>query len=304
MTTIEDLVARHQRATTHHEKALIERDLWDNHSTAEIRSKQSREQWLHGLTGDVGHKIDIRQTLLNAGDDIAPIWQRIDGVEQMPLRTAWNQFKNAQEYATNDKTTLAGGVAMALAEYDTWPVWHTTTGQAYRRPRDVFTRPRKRKHAPQISPDNDRKFWLEIKHKISTFMDERLADVDHLTATKLKRDFGVRLQTLCDEFSTRINVARIRSKAENGADLTVLKLARVREACVMLAIDPPSRSGDPIDIERANRNKKRLVVNYHPDTGPDPENPDPAREERYRQIIEAFTTVELYHEQNSNGKAS
>lgn len=303
MTTIEDLVIKHKAATTHLARAQIERDLWDNHSTTEIRNKHTRERWLKLLIGESTDKTGHRLTLLNAGEEIAAIWQRIDGPEQMPLATAWGQLKNAQAYAEADKIALSEGVAIALAEYDTWPKWHTINGQEYRRPHHVSTAPRKRRRAPQISPDNDRKFWLEVKHKINTFLDERLAHVDHLTANKMKRDFGIRLQTLYDEFSAKINAVRIRSKHENGQDVAMLKFAQVREACITLAIDPPGRFGDAIDLDRADKNKRRLAVNYHPDTGPDPANPDPRRTEQYNNIIAAHTTLELYNDQ-INGKAN
>jgi hypothetical protein len=288
MSTIEDLVTRHKASTSERERAEIERDLWDNHSTAGDRAEFVREKWLAELTGAVGNKIGIRQTLLNAGPDIDAIWARIDR-DKMPLRTAWGQLKNAEEYAAEAKTGLAKGVEIALAEYDSWPMARTKDGQLYRRrPPYSLRRPRKRRAV--ATPDGDKKFWTEIKRQVSTFMGERLGNVDHLTASQIQGDFAIRLQTLCDEFGSKINLARRRAQNAADTDAAVIKFAAVRQACGVLAIDPPGRNGERVDLDRANRNKKKLAVQYHPDRNPN-------GQDRYNEVIEAFTTIEAYNDQ-------
>lgn len=295
--TIEDLVAKHKAALTEYERAQIECELWDNHAGADVRAIMDRERWLKKLTGENGNKTGLRQTLLNAGPDIDEIWTRIirDG---MPLPTAWGRLKAAGAYATENKIPLTEGVKIALSEYDGWPAARTKSGQMYRKrpPYSVADRPVRRVKRTHINPDAERKFWIELKQKISVFIGDRLGDVDHLTANRLQRDFGIRLQTICDEFSSKINAARIRARKDNAVDSAAVKFARVRAACVALAVDPPGRNGLPVDLSAANRNKKKLVVQYHPDANQDGNYTD-EKAAKYNEVIEAYTTLELYNDQ-------
>lgn len=295
-TTLEDLIAKHKAATTERERAEIERDLWDNHTDATIRAGTDRERWLAKTIGEKGNRTGLRQTLLNAGPDIDEIWLRItrDG---MPLPTAWGRLKAAESYASESKLPLTEGVKIALAEYDGWPAARTKSGQMYRKraPYSLADKPQRRlRRSKPINPDVERKFWVEIKHKINTFMSERLADVDHMTANNIQRDFGIRLQSLCDEFSTKINFARGRARKDAAIDITSIRLSQVRDACGILAVDPPGRD-QPADLIKANRNKKNLATKYHPDANPGEHTE--AMAAKYNEIIEAYATLELYNEQ-------
>lgn len=299
-SAIDVLLTKYRVAITERERAEIERDLWVNCADAAVRAANDRSSWLAKLTGAVKNKISIRQLLLNAGPQIDLIWARIenDGPNGMPLATAEGRFKAAEEYAQRDKISLLDAVKLALGEYDTWPRWRTRDGQLYRRPPVGAIRrgpPRQRRKTP--SAESERKFWFAIKNQLAEFARDRLDGVDHLTANALQRDFFIRLQALCDEFSGRINRTRSGARKNGAQDQATIKLAQVKDACLVLSIDPPAR-GAPIDLDLARRNKNRLVVQYHPDKHIDASaEVKRVTEEQYRQVIEAYTTLESYNEQ-------
>ena len=60
----------------------------------------------------------------------------------------------------------------------------------------------------------------------------------------------------------------------------------------MLAIDPPKKLGEPVDLKQAAKQKRTLARLYHPDAS--------GREDTrgaYEQVIKAYEALEEYNEQ-------
>lgn len=291
---INALIEKHKLATER-EKAKIEVSLWDA-ADAEERTRVGRRRYIKSFLPKVGHTAELRFQLHNAGEAIEELWDRIEGAEKMPLPTAVGRLHAGQEYAQKNNLDLKAGVAVALKEYDSWPWTKTRNGGKFRkRPLSQISRAngKPRSRAP-LSEEKVKKFWLRLREEIVVFMEKRLTGVDALLANELQRSFCTDLQILCEDFSHKIDRAR---RAANATAETnnAIRFVRVRDACATLAMDAPEQ-GQPLDLEKANKNKKMLAKKYHSDAVG-----DDSKRDQFNAVIEAYGVLEDYMESINNG---
>lgn len=301
MTTIEDLVEQHARATREQERALIEYSIWCC-ADALARQEDGFRSFMHKHLPSVSiNQIELRFTLYNAGAQISVLWERVDGLEGMPLVTAANRLRAARQY-----DNLAEGLKIVLDEYDQWP-WSSTVngGRFRRRPMSQIARsrlsaertgkPRGKQARRALNENSVRRFWATLREQVVSFYEGRLTGFDPIVANKLQREFCVDLQALCEEHGNKIDRARRNVAGATEVD-TAVKFIRVREACEILAIDPPVR-GAPLDLAKANKRKRQLARQYHPDVAGE------SLRSQYHTVLDAYTTLKTYMEQISTSKA-
>lgn len=285
------ILEKYHKATSEKERALLEQALWQTLS-ADVRKRMNRRAWLASLTGETEFAVENR--LFIFGElEATDLWDRIEK-DKMPLTTARERLREAKALVDTQGLSLKDAIAARLKEYDTWPTHTTKKGQPFRKkPSSRFA-----DLSEVVDPskvvrlsETDRGFWSRMRHQLAQFAASRFKGADPIIAERLYREFERDLKVLFDEFQSRLSRLRQREKRDRMATATV-KYSQVRDACVALCMDPPSR-GKPADLDLARSKKKKLARVYHPDvTGG-----DEGTRAKYEETLAAYSVLEDYNDQ-------
>lgn len=248
---------------------------------------------LHDLTGVEIYVARNRSDILAIGEAGEVLWKRIHNKEMLPS-TGRTLAINAKKIAALKGKELGDAVLDALKEYDALPVIRTQDGIPYRSSNS------KSKPTPdmaegkfaQIEPGKDREFWLNFRSTMAEYMEKRTEGLDSSTRELLKRGFETDMKIVIDQFLSSIYREQKKAKAQTAIVATAVTRQKVLHACEALHMDPPS-VGQPVDMEKARRQKKLLARAYHPDSN----GGDNTTQGKYIAVIEAFETLEAFSEQ-------
>jgi hypothetical protein len=288
---LQALVSCYKDAKTEFEKAKLEQAIWDN---VQDRSLE-RRKYLHALISAPPNETDLRSSLLRGMPASEPLWERVH-LKTMPLSTASKILRHAKEKARRSPKTLAEIVKQAVEEYDNYPFTVRLPG-GWTMKRKASTDLPNLEDAPFVrrsqgsADDSDRLFWKSIREMVAAHVATRLKGTDPIVANQVYKRFEVDLKILLDEFGDRISRAATGHRDAFIHTKEAINRPRIRQACLILAIDPPN-SGRPVDLDKASKQKKRLAKLYHPDS----HGGDESMREKYHEVLGAYQLLEDYNE--------
>lgn len=252
---------------------------------------------LHELTGVEIYVARNRSDVLAIGEAGEVLWKRIHNKEMLPS-TGRTIAINAKKIAAIKGKELSEAVLDALKEYDALPVIRMQDGIPYRasNTKGKPTPDMSEGRFAQIEPGKDREFWLNFRTTMAEYMEKRTEGLDSSTRELLKRSFETDMKIVIDQFLSSIYREQKKAKAQTAIVATAVTRQKVLHACEALHMDPPS-VGQPVDMEKARRQKKLLARAYHPDSN----GGDNTTQDKYIAVIEAFETLEAFSEQSNAG---
>lgn len=269
------------------EKAEMEASIWTLVPTKGI----SRREFFKDLFGGKTTEYDNRQGLQRVGSLADPLWKRIDS-KDMPVFTAVDLLARAKKEAKKIGRPLQAVIAFRVAEYDQFPyVKHLASGFRLRIP---GSKERWKPETEEIKPpiEDDRAFWKMVRERILPFIQNKLKGADPIVAEQLFKNFEVELKGAMYRLQTKISKATHANRNEVKHGSLFIDRNAVREACFLLAIDPPA-FGKHVDLDKAVRKKRQLAQLYHPDKHGGDESLRP----KYEQVMKAYDTLEEYNQQ-------
>lgn len=252
---------------------------------------------LHELTGVEIYVARNRSDVLAIGEAAEVLWKRIHNKEML-TSTGRTIAYNAKKIAALKGKDMSDAMMEALREYDALPVVRTQDGIPYRsgNAKSKPTSDTSEGKFSQIEPGKDREFWLNFRSTMSEYMEKRTEGLDSSTRELLKRSFETDMKIAIDQFLSSIYREQKKAKAQTAIVATAVTRQKVLHACEALHMDPPS-VGQPVDMEKARRQKKLLARAYHPDSN----GGDSTTQDKYIAVIEAFETLEAFSEQSNAG---
>jgi hypothetical protein len=287
------------------EMAILESDIWEKVRRAGW-NHQRQYEFMQTAFGTKTNASSGRAILLNAGKVSDLLWPMVDSGE-MALATATTLLRKAKAevmIAKQSNVTIEPETALkcVLEEYNTLTPARTPNGHIVRKklPSSI---PRMRKpykaRKPKKFPENGvvredqraKGFWSEMRTLIARFVSPKFDGVDPIIEQTLYREFERDLKIFLDEFA--IKVSRTSKEAQRDKSLypSVVNRGELIWACRTLCIDPP-KPNKSIDLEKANKQKKKLARQYHPDRLGGSEVTRPL----YEAVISAYSTLEKYSE--------
>jgi len=257
----------------------------------------NRFEVLKQLAGIEIYTARNRSDILSIGEAGEVLWKRIHNKEMLPS-TGRSVAINAKKIAAIKGKDLSEAVLDALKEYDALPVIRTVDGIPYRSANSKSnpTPEMAEGKFAQIEPGKDREFWLNFRSTMSEYMEKRTEGLDSSTRELLKRGFETDMKIVIDQFLSSIYREQKKAKAQTAVVATAVTRQKVLHACEALHMDPPSIN-QPVDMEKARRQKKLLARAYHPDSN----GGDNTTQDKYIAVIEAFETLEAFSEQSHAG---
>lgn len=257
----------------------------------------NRFEVLKQLAGIEIYTARNRSDILSIGEAGEVLWKRIHNKEMLPS-TGRSVAINAKKIAAIKGKDLSEAVLDALKEYDALPVIRTVDGIPYRSANSKSnpTPEMAEGRFAQIEPGKDREFWLNFRSTMSEYMEKRTEGLDSSTRELLKRGFETDMKIVIDQFLSSIYREQKKAKAQTAVVATAVTRQKVLHACEALHMDPPSIN-QPVDMEKARRQKKLLARAYHPDSN----GGDNTTQDKYIAVIEAFETLEAFSEQSHAG---
>ncbi len=252
---------------------------------------------LFGLQSHTTQALAILRKLTDACS--GPVYKLLDDGEMNPGR-AEQLLRDAKAQSKTSGVDLEVAIGALVREYMSRPVTSFKGGYNVRqKPITSIPRLHDLKHKAKVTkkttsradPDGNRVFWSKLREDIARFISPKLEGVDPIIGEKLWRDFELGLKGYLDEFGVKVSRA-LSSEKELAGGTKMISHSSVQNACKVLNITAP-RPGKPVDLALAKKQKKRMVVLYHPDKG------NPATRPMYEQVIEAFIVIEQYAEQFS-----
>jgi len=292
--TADELIAKYKPlwdTLSEREKGLAEKEIWEACDRS-VRKRWRRRNYLAVNISRTEAQVQVRETLINAGEVAEDLWRRIDAGTILP-RTAQKLLCRAKERAGKGET-LQSAVDQLLAVYDSLPVVKTADGREFRRrnpsdlPRPEHPKPKKRGKKDE---DSRRFVFTQIRELVGTYMADRFEGLDPIMAERLWMDFGKQLNALLNEFQGRV-YRHAKSERETQNLLAQISRRVLIEACHTLRMDPP-RVGAPVNMTIAKRQKRTLARVYHPDANAG----DHSMTSQYDEVVKAFDLIEQYNRQ-------
>lgn len=299
--TLTEMVANYKRdfsLMSSKEKAVWERRIYDAAPYEQKGPGAERERFLAELFGQ-GAPTDyrLRFELLNAHDWATPLWERIDK-ESMPLHTAIRLLRAAKKRSNTESLPVAEAMDKLLAEYGELAQSRLPSGKVVRKRTptklgglDDVARGKQRKRVEKAKLADPRVFWPHLRSMVAQHVALRLVDADPIVAEQLWREFERDLKVLVDEMAHKLYRVTQTQKKDNEAKL-LIKAHKMREACALLAIDPPRR-GKAVDLKLANKHKRKLLALYHPDS----HGGNDHMRSQFEAVSKAYQILEQYNEQ-------
>jgi hypothetical protein len=269
---------------TNRERATIEYEIWERWTE---RTDQ-RRVILRDLLGVNTSDSESRSSLKSCGSAANPLWDRVES-KQMPLSTAADIVKAARAEARRSPLTVGEIIEQKAREYDARPFTKKSrSGQVFR-----WGPPQKPGFKSTSKPltEDDRAFWKWIRENIGNYAKAKLQNVDPIVAEEAIKRFEVEMRAMIDDLQGRVSRASHEGSKRTQQGSFLIARESLSEACFTLSIDPP-RWGAHVDIEKAQRQKKKLVQLYHPDKHGGDESLRP----QYDKVLEAFQVIEDYND--------
>ena len=133
-------------------------------------------------------------------------------------------------------------------------------------------------------------FFEEIREHALVFAKESGGDaeVEDVIMERLISGLETDLKVAFDGFLARLRAVKKFNKNDLRAKSGITQ-AVLRKACLALAMDPPV-FGKPVDLKKAEKQKRRTAAQYHPDKHAG----DDSMRAQYENVLESFSLIEKY----------
>lgn len=281
----------------HYQRALMETKIWEA-ALPDHRQRFDRRDWVAHLTGAKAARIDRRSRLFHPGPITDPLWERVNR-NLMPVGTAVRLLKDALQIAARrhakSETAVSHALAEVLKQYDNQPgmsVMADGTVTRRRTPYSIRVRHEPRSRRP-VEEETERTLWADLRETMHRMIGLKLVGVatEDIEVQRLVQGMERDVKVLFDDFQQRFY--RVQKNAKRaGETVAMLSRASVVKACRTLAMDPPP-TGKPVDLKAANKQKRRLAAQYHPDT----HGGDQTTRSLYEAVLAAYYEIEQYNSQ-------
>lgn len=284
---------------TQQKRAELEHNVWEKVKVVPW-NRPKQYEFLKYLYGALSHESQSRAILYNAGKYADYFWPRVncgemalDSAAQL-LRRAKAEVLAAEQAGT--AIDLDTAIKRVVLEYDRLPSFRNKKGHIVRRKSSVdLPRLRAEKISKKQKPkakkeETPKDFWGSIRTTVSAFVAPRFEGIDPIVSQKLYMDFERDLKILLDEYGQKISRSARKEKDDLEVSVT-LNRSEIISACRTLCIEPP-RPGRPIELAKANQQKKKLARQYHPDRMGGSE----VTRHLYEEVIKAYEVAEQYSE--------
>lgn len=297
MTDMRGLEGLYALSMSEQERAELEAEIW-NTLPKSMRPKaldggQGKEFYISRRFSVSQHSVRMRHVIWSSGPDVAPIlWERVN--KDMPLSVARGILKEAARHAAAHIKPLSESVRLKLSEYDGpgGSVRTLKNGKKF-----VARGPAARGRGPLYlvadtsapqSPrfPSDREFWMRIRSEVRDFVSDRLADADESARDAAVSESSALLNGLAQDVQRRVARALRPTLPRKGVSRSDLE-----QACLTLNMKPPEH-GKPADLSVAFAQRGRHARVYHPDVHGGSEE----TLSKYRDVMEAYRTLEIYNE--------
>jgi len=281
------VILRWTEAKTERERAQLEVELW-RLAPRSVRGLATAQAWLCKTLAPFGsadvvrtRNVDARQRLQNGGDVVGPVWDLIDGPEHMTLQSGARILSSARQAAKINHTTVEEEVAKAIKSYLSLTKFVLGDGRTFRR---------MARDANRLSARRDN--WGSVRAAIKRIVYAELDSIADANAkSRLRSQIEVEISSLVHILTARVRrVKETASLDKSPARVSDKKLRqRLREACQLLSVDAPA-PGHPVDLltyQKAKKNYRSLVKEYHPDTSGTEDT-----RESYQAVIDAMILIE------------
>jgi hypothetical protein len=275
--TREELVEAWRSATTERERARLESTIFRT-VPREDRRKTRTNGSIASVVGPIlnhsEYLITLRLRLLRAG--VEAIWERIDGPEQMPMRTAVRLLNQARVRGHAQNLMFDEAFRQELDEYDNLEVCSRVQGRPFRK-------------KPMGPRKTARATWGSVRAAVRALVERELRGVNERARERLEKQMDVEIDTLFEALTARVHRAK---KAGDTQDVLPQAVRtdrnHLRAACQTLGIDPP-KPGKEANGSAAKKNFRRLVHECHPDVAGDAGRP------QYEAVVAAYRYIEQYN---------
>ncbi len=288
------------RPRNEYELAIAEREVWMEYCR-KLRNGGAgkaprRSEWFGEHFEVTGYDVEMRSVILNSGDWTQPIWALISNLK-LPLRTAKRLVTKAKDVAQHHELDKDEALKRVLTDYegsqkDRYEAV-STTGATFLKKRPKASVSALGDDPLKIDADvgTSKQFIAVIEKLTRTFIDQRLGTVDsEFERIQIVTEFTMAVRVAYEELLKRINRSRARPKGEHDP-IVVVTRQQIVNACEFLAMKPPKKN-QPIDLELAKRQHRKLSAQLHPDrTGN-----DNRLTEQFKQIQEAMDIIRAYAE--------
>ncbi len=277
-----ELVQRY-KTSKHLDKLKISDEIWDRSISLdpEIRKKTQKKEWLATVLGLNGYDIEMREALRHAPETLISLVE-----EGLVMRSAALMFREAKDISLTTKVPIQVAIENVIATYKAGTRRYANDNTGW-----FWTKPTLAKAASGVAPkkaeesDTVKAHWSTIRSSLAQIALKKAGrEIDPLVLEEANEWFEKELQRLIGNFTTKIR----RNKKSEVVEVNRMQYA---SACKTLGI-VPTEIGEEIDVEVAKAAKRSLVRRYHPDTGGEGHS-----EDKYKSVIEAFDTIELYADQ-------
>lgn len=234
-----------------------------------------------------------RMSMINSGDWVNPLWERIDGQEKMPLSTATKLLKKAKAFAAETGRPNAEILQEVLDEYDDDENTILSTlpdGRTFRKkkPTVKVDAPKQNGREWEVDVDNAKKLWVLLETILQKFLTTRIGSLDQSVRDDLSKDFMFQVRAVYEDVMKEVNRHRKDIKREAIIRVGAYKL---RQACEALGVPVP-KPGDPVNMQEAKVRYRRLAARFHPDRNAGQDS----MIKQYHAVNEALETIKMYTE--------
>lgn len=266
---------------TDREKAQLESDIWYVHS--EIHGKgvskiMERRDWFPHQFGGKPSEYADRSNLLGGGLAVDVLWSKLQN--GMSIRTALYIFRRARNRRRMGEGDLDVLITEELGRHE---------DKKGAKPLAPFVR--KAKAATPLVNAQD--YFQRVRVLSEEFADMKLVAIDPYLAEQAKQEF---LDWMKEGYESLLTKAiKLRREGKNER-LSKIGQTRFVQACEVLGVT--AKFGQPIDIQRAKKNKFKRARELHPDSN----SGSHASQEEYQAVIEAYEVLEDYTRQLEKNK--
>jgi hypothetical protein len=286
---------------TQQQLGRMECQIWDA-LPGETRRQWRRSYFFQEVFGGTTSNYELRQQLSGLGDNVAPLWKRIEPgyPERISLKTAVVISKEARTLyrAYPEKyPRLADALVVALEHYEALPIKsHMPDGTIVRK--KATAAPPSRRQATKKAKESKKKngdqspkeFYREVRELVARHVAERLEGVGEELAEHIYADFEVELKIVIRMLQERLHSAKKQLDAERKlSDRT--RRSHVRDDFMELGMDPPKPFDQP-DFKKIRSQYRALARAYHPDKQP-PGAPDLSS--KFQAATEAYNRIVAYY---------
>jgi hypothetical protein len=273
----DDARARWAAAKTPRERAEAEAAFYEATSTRS--GKRGIEDIARVFPGCSSYEVRHRYKLWLAGDDAAPLWERLAS-GSLTLAEASRVMRDAVKTRAQTRGNVARRVRQLIGAPE----------------------PTRDSDAPpsSVTPITQEDFRSAVRALVDRLLASESEELTPFVASRIRKRFSADVAAAVHDMHVAVRSARVRAKRDAGVvDVGVLianaeRFSRrnIVDACRALSMDPP-RSGTPIEVAVVNRQWKRLARLYHPDAN---QGGTPESDEAYALALAARDTLLAYNE--------